>query len=117
MTTDTLTLTQFLLREIAADEEAARAVIADEPRWDNSWTEEYEPDSPSPAARMIARHDPAHVLAVCAAHRSIVEEHSGANDERCQSWAGNWLDEPCDTLRALATIYADRPGFDPRWLA
>jgi hypothetical protein len=71
------------------------------------------------------------VLAECAAKRRIVELHAA-------TMVGQWmnpLDAPayleeewscdvcgwfptgsgCDTLRALATIYADHPDFDPTW--
>lgn len=48
--------------------------------------------------------------------RKILALHSGDNDEPCQSYAGNWIYEPCETLRLLASPYADRPGFRSEWL-
>lgn len=76
----------------------------------------------------IARHDPARVLATCAAHRRIVEEHSNFYDnpyapasaygpecKSCGSPGEYGVDWPCPTLRALASIYADRDGFREEW--
>jgi hypothetical protein len=64
----------------------------------------------------IVRHDPASVLARIAADKEILRLHSGDNDEACQSYAGNWIYEPCETLRLLASPYADREGFRSEWL-
>lgn len=65
--------------------------------------------------------DPARVLAQVAAHRAIVELHTaptsgGQYDPACHV-DGYGLPSPddCDTLRALATIYADQPGFREEW--
>ena len=108
MTTETLTLSQFLLERIAEDEKVARGAMA-----------------------LFHRNDPARVLATCKAHRAIVEAHPVSTEyeaEYCmtcqwdvdcdapkhdhQNGAGEY---PCPTLRALASIYADHPSFDPRW--
>lgn len=101
-----MTLTDFLLARIAEDEAAAKV-------YDGEWTDR--------------------VLAQCAALRRIVELHQkdpdggefwgpdesidddGSACTRCgypAEYAAPW---PCDTLRALATIYADHPDFDPAW--
>lgn len=78
------------------------------------------------------RFNPAHVLAVCEAHRRIVEEHPTGNPSTigpgyCETCTDGtvWDDYdirypggkhyPCPTLRALATAYADRPGFREEW--
>jgi hypothetical protein len=60
--------------------------------------------------------DPASVLARIAAYKELLALHSGDNDEACQSYAGNWIYEPCETLRLLASPYADRDGFRSEWL-
>lgn len=79
----------------------------------------------------IATHDPERVLAQCAAFRAIVDEHRDGNaDSRwegdpdplpayctvCHDYtrhdAAAW---PCPTLRALASIYKDRPGWQEAW--
>lgn len=87
----------------------------------------------------IARHDPAHVLAWCAALRAVVELHrheakgpgpvlydgsrdlnegvfgcvicSCVDDDPGWHLTGGW----CDTVRQLAAIWADHPDFDPSW--
>lgn len=83
-----------------------------------------------------AAHDPARVLAQCAAYRSIVELHHP--DRHLENWY--WLErkcaecghiwhkwvpdkkptdigpeQGCPTMRALATIWADHPDFRPEW--
>jgi len=65
----------------------------------------------------IARHDPARVLAECAARRAIVALHARYSERyegcsSCGSVAEYGVDYPCDTLRALALPYADHPDYD-----
>lgn len=129
------TLASFLLRCIAADEAVANAA------GDGHWTAEpsdawqaieivgvdmmiYDEGGHSETqAAHIARQDPAHVLAVCTAHRAIVELHSAGVDPEhgCEPrFSGNpWWDDaaPCPTLRALASAYADRDGWREEWRA
>jgi hypothetical protein len=90
-------------------------------------------------ARHIARHDPARVLAECAAKRRIVELHrheakgpgpvlhdgardlnegvfgcvicSCVDDDPGWHFTGGW----CQTVRLLALPYAGRDGYDERW--
>lgn len=75
-------------------------------------------------AEHIARHDPARVLAQCAAMRKIVEGHSGSHvcedslvGERWHDpFAADFIeDDPCWNLRALTSIWSDHPQFDPAW--
>jgi len=77
----------------------------------------------------IARYDPAHVLAICKAHREIVdwflwnaEAIDGEWGDGCdveQIRAGQCHDrhvaQSLRPLRTLATIYADRPGWREEW--
>lgn len=73
------------------------------------------------AAEHIARHDPARVLAECAAKRAIVELHWTAIDQTgavdgpplCNECGGDYW--PCQTLRLLALPFASHPDFDPAW--
>jgi hypothetical protein len=69
-------------------------------------------------ARHIARHDPARVLAQCAAMRKIVEYHdgrhecSGPDDNNCM-----WIEhaDDCPTMLALASIWSDHPDWREEW--
>lgn len=78
-------------------------------------------------AEHVIRHDPARVLRQVAAYRRILIEHGSMLEQvswtkdlpicnRCRYDQGldtfNW---PCPTVRALVSIYSDRPGYDPSW--
>jgi len=77
----------------------------------------------------IARHNPARVLAECKAKRAIADLHGPVEDRGWQSgvahdflWCGSCgtLDDapvpfPCETLEALASVYADHPDYRPEW--
>lgn len=58
----------------------------------------------------IARHNPKHVLNVVAAHRRILELHGDQHECPGSPGAAQWPPQPCATLQALATGYADRDG-------
>lgn len=105
MSTQTTTLASWLLDQVAADETEAESYPA-------AWR--------------------ARVLAHCAAKRRIVELHTPEYPgtemfpRRCpicdsgdgeDYYVNNTELDPCPTLRALASPYADREGFDPAWLA
>lgn len=66
----------------------------------------------------VARHDPARVLAECEAKRSIVKLHYPLDDDP-EPFCWNCDEErwPCGTMVALASPYADRPGFREEWRA
>lgn len=81
-------------------------------------------------AEHIARHDPARVLAECAAKRAITELHGRpVRDEGWKSGAANdhlWcgscgsIDDspepyPCDTVKAIAAVYKDHPDYRQEW--
>lgn len=57
------------------------------------------------------------VLADIAAKRAIIAQHTP--DSALCFWTNEgWRthdDEVCDTLRLLASAYADRPGYDESW--
>lgn len=67
----------------------------------------------------IVRHDPARVLRDVAAHRRILERHEPAYVAQPGEQAAPCVcceePSPCPDVRDLASIYADRPGFDPAW--
>jgi hypothetical protein len=141
MTTATLTITDFLLSRIAEDEAAARAVPPLDYNVDMGGNRQDErftfgrtlPSSAdgmgnwskhrnSPTTRAhFARHDPARVLAECAARRRIVElaeEASGidaaldgnaAVGPRTEPYIGDLI------LHALASVYSDHPDYREEW--
>jgi hypothetical protein len=131
----------WLLAQIKADAEVARAAAEaqsgrDEPgdRW-RAGDDVYTAITAAPVAvgpwggglhetgEHIARWDPACVLAECETKKQTMELHSPQQDtERslaCQTCGvpDGWWDVawPCDTLRLLAALYADRPGYRPEW--
>lgn len=69
--------------------------------------------------QMIHTADP-HQVAVCDAHRQIVELHFNGTGFCVGCWEAGGEDGappfPCPTLRVLVPVYQDRPGFDPGWL-
>jgi hypothetical protein len=132
-------LADFLLREIAADEEVARAAggdgweVVDERkvRWvrndGNAHGWAAFADLPT-ATTHIARWDSARVLAECAAKRAVVELHyvQGYDDEDLNDmgygcaecgWSAEYSDRGgwCPTLRLLAQPYRDRDGYRQEW--
>lgn len=54
----------------------------------------------------IGRNNPAHVLRVIAAHRAIIDLYEELNEPHLY-----------EALTRLASIYADRSGYDPAWKA
>jgi len=82
-------------------------------------------------AEHIARHDPARVLAECAAKRAIIELHGPVRDDGWKSGEANdylWcgmcgsIDDspepyPCATIKALAAVYKDHPDYREEWAA
>jgi hypothetical protein len=120
-------LVEFLLARIAEDEALARRALED---WYSveggglRWGEVGHEASPDLTV------DPCRVLAECEAKRRIVDLHAPATAhssraltcETCLSDRAGWSDDwgadqwPCDTLRALVSVYADHPDCDPTWL-
>lgn len=60
----------------------------------------------------IARHDPARVLAECAAKRALIAAH---NTQVADDDPSAWIVGSNVILRQLAGVYADHPGYDPAW--
>lgn len=119
-----MTLTEFLLEQIAADEAAAR----DLGNWMHLETPIYRMFDDDPEvqqdidakdyaktfARFVhAQGIPAHVLAVCEAHRRIVEAVTTGAFYRDTD--GTLFPSALAILRPLAAIYADRDGFREEW--
>lgn len=138
----TADLAGWLIEQIEADEEVARAT--ESRKWDAvaDFVEADDRDGELPnvlicqvddddrridgeptraRAKHIARWDPARVLAECAAKRQLVESHwDGTPDpeypELLQADCPDCRQiQPCRTLRMLAQPYRDRPGYQPEW--
>ena len=73
-------------------------------------------------AEHIARYDPARVLAECAAKRAILALHKPIGVQGFPVWKCKGCDQspvrwdyyeayPCGTIRALAAVWADHPGY------
>lgn len=103
MTTPTPTLAEWLLDRIAEDEREADVMMR-----------QYQSGGDVSSRRWRR------VLAECGAKRRIVELHDEALhaefDRRDASAMGAWLMHQ-DVLRALASVYADAPGFREEWRA
>jgi hypothetical protein len=108
-------LTEFLLARIADDEALARASHPHAKWWVDGPAEKsgmwwvYDAGAKFKRredAQFVAHHDPARVLAECAAKRHIVE---WASDEV------EWVVYGDDMLRALAAVYADHPDYRDEW--
>jgi len=114
-----MTLTEFLLARIAEDEAAAAAAVSRRDGID-SWEAVgsgtvvgpgYDkvkhvmlPSSEDGAARHIARHDPARVLAECEAKWRIVKE-----------WGWSETLDGDGLMRIMALPYADHPDYRQEW--
>ena len=93
MTTETLTLTDFLLARIAEDETKARTPLGDGQHWQNV--------------------NPSRVLAECESKRRIVEmawHHLGEDD-----YAWGMEEAKRQILAVLALPYADHPDYRQEW--
>lgn len=140
MTVDTRTelheflLAEFLLARIAEDEAMART--AGKPDTSGETLHGYtvsaaeDEGAPDAGVELIARFDPARVLAECEAKRKIVEVHETIaafypgctieTDPCCEvcSGGGEYPGSfPCKTLRLLAAVYADHPDYRDGWRA
>ena len=114
----------FLLARVAEDE-----ALAKKGRPNNTGLEVLEIDDYGTEALGISE---ARALAECAAKRAIMDAHPIVHDvvevstrikwgfacETCFSYGDTVEDHGyCDTLRALATIYADHHDFRREWAA
>lgn len=142
-----MTITEFLLARIAEDERCARnaspgpwtfsdidsvgggtiydpTVAIASVEWDAERVDQrvrrtrpsWQADA---TGEHIARHDPARVLAECAAKRAIIGLWS--DPAHIGSFTGDWdagyTEAADDALRALAAVYADHPDYKQEWVA
>ena len=109
--TQTLTLTDFLLARIAEDEDVARSVPEVEPAsWAPIWTSLRSGKTSvcDHGPRGSVEMQPARVLAECEAKRRIVESVQAALP-RGTSGLGP------SVLMRLAAVYADHPDYRDEW--
>jgi hypothetical protein len=93
-------LVKFLRARLDEDEAAAKA-----------WLPFGNPDA---AARAhVARLDPGRVLAEVEAKRRIIAEHHPVDP--CDAHDASFDTIPCDTLLALASVYAEHPDYREEW--
>ena len=126
--TDTTHLVMFLQARLTEDEANAKRAGGD--RWiqdgGSIHRERHETAQVvdwvyDEAWEHIARNDPAHVLADIAAKRRIIEWHSD-NPHECEGPQGSEYvadddSDPCSTMKALASVYADHPDYRKEWAA
>jgi hypothetical protein len=121
-------LDQFLLARIAEDKRMATDAAGASGRED--WTSDDVPGDcalAGPAAELVARYDPARVLAECAAKRKLVLACMEARPDlaflgtRPRGMA-DWPLSPSGphqmaalTLAVLAMPYADHPDYHAEW--
>lgn len=130
-------LKTFLLARIEEDEAVAREAVDKDGRWHVDQRHPLdeavvqgdihiydEGGHTAGQALHIARHDPARVLAECAAKRAIVEQAEdatgldmsvdndrlvGERDMKVEPYCGDVI------LAALAAVYADHPDYQKEW--
>ena len=123
----TMNLDEFLLARIAEDKRVAMDAAGDDGQ--GRWTADAVRDGPAGphSAEHVARHDPARVLAECAAKRRIVQACRDARPE--MTFLGTrppgMADFPIAAhgqhqfaaviLALLALPYADHPFYRPEW--
>jgi hypothetical protein len=124
-------LASWLLEQIAADEQVARAAISEgKPYFAVKGWASFDADLgdyvmfdwPPGSGEAPDVSLPARVLAECEAKRRIIELHDRPHE--CSTYDHNgdidnctWVlqSEDCSTVRLLALPYADRPGYDESW--
>lgn len=123
-----MTITEFLEARIAEDEDyARRAAFGWGADWDSvpdnedEWSfinaegkKEMVGSEDADVIIHIAYHDPARVLAECAAKRAIAGLHEEGSDQ-CDEHNAMFESIECPTIRALAAVYADHPDYRQEW--
>ena len=118
-----VTLAGFLAARLDEDEAAAKAQAQ------RGTVVMYTDGEPTQAeAEYFATISPARVLREVEAKRRILSEHtmepglfppscSRCYETNTAAYPEEWepLLWPCPTVRDLAAVYSDHPGYDPRW--
>ncbi|MDQ0241191.1 DUF6221 family protein [Arthrobacter bambusae] len=115
-----MTITEFLLARIEEDEWTARLVAEGpgEAHGEGYWPVRIGVNGEDATFAHVGAN-PARVLSECAAKRAIVEAHhiniyvgpKGEVPECNLDCRGN----PCDTLQALAAVYASHEDYEQGW--
>lgn len=109
-----MTLTEFLLARITADEAACRQyeaeVLADLGGFDGALRSEIWVDHTREMGYPYIAIDSTRVLADCEAKRKIIERVQHDFERQTPGWHTAQR-----ILGDLAAPYADRPGYDPAW--
>ena len=133
---DGMSILEFLEARISEDEHYAnnaRGLLGNPNPW-SEWrtlTKWYDAISRADAMH-IERQSPSRVMAECGAKRSIIAEHTPVDfsgigmkspnacsrcgaDLNMHDW--DWTEDsfPCQTLRAVAAVYADHPDYQQEW--
>jgi hypothetical protein len=143
-----MTITEFLEARLSEDEAVARAAAESDPSIQGHYMEEGPAGTAWTAedgmvlsesgamwdcegsatlctttevAEHFARHDPARVLAECAAKRAIIQSHASSAAARPNAAFGQrFVLAGMETgleiaMKALAAIYASHPDYEPGW--
>ena len=104
-----MTLTEFLKREIAADEAVAR-------RAQRGYQHVFGiPHYFTANSDTSVAMNPRVALAECEAKRRIVEEWHAATEAVFDEWSAGEAYGLEVAVKHFAQVFADRPGFDPAW--
>jgi len=115
-----MSIVEFLEARLAEDEAMARA--ASHQKVAGPFHGDWRRDSfhlssmEREDAAHIARHDPARVLAECAAKRAIIANREridrSANEDE---WSMGYSDANYEALRSLAAVYNSHPDYREEW--
>jgi len=113
-------IVEFLEARIAEDEALARAASHQKIAgpFHGNWRHDslHLSSMEREDAKHIARHDPARVLAECAAKRAIVADRKRIDRSvGMHEWYSGYSDANYDALKALAAVYRDHPEYNQEW--
>jgi hypothetical protein len=122
-----MTIIEFLEARIAEDEAVARAASHQKLAgpFHGNWRHDslHLSSMEREDAKHIARHDPARVLAECAAKRAIIKQwddvtlEDGVRDERddIDEIHSGLIIALRDVIKALAAVYSSHPDYRQEW--